>query len=147
MLIFGQKWPFFLPKRAKRDFSGKIRKCHFRRIRKPQLCAKNKKILMSRFWNFCRTDERTDERKLNHKSQPRCGGTKKGSKTGQKFWCQNFKLIFSISNIRDIFTKKWKIGQKFIVKTRLFSWRNMAKSFCLLHKDPYGLIHYRRIWP
>ena len=34
--IFGPK----LAQRAKRDFSGKIRKCHFRRIRKPQLCAK-----------------------------------------------------------------------------------------------------------
>ena len=43
-LIFGQKWPFFDqngPKRPKRDFSGEIRKCHFRRIGKPQLCAKN----------------------------------------------------------------------------------------------------------
>ena len=45
--IFGPK--FLDPKRAKRDFSGKIRNCHFLRIRKPQLCAKFQKIPMNRF--------------------------------------------------------------------------------------------------
>ena len=37
------------PKTAKQDFSGKIRKCHFPRIRKPQLCAKNQEIPMNGF--------------------------------------------------------------------------------------------------
>ena len=63
-LIFGQKWSFFYqngPKTAKRVFSGKIRKCHFRRIRKPQLCAKNQKIPMNGFWDLCRTNARTNE--------------------------------------------------------------------------------------
>ena len=43
-------------KRVKRDFSGKIWKCHFRRIRKPQLCAKNQKIPMNGFWDLWVTD-------------------------------------------------------------------------------------------
>ena len=45
MAIFYQNGP----KTAKRDFLGKIRKCHFRHIRKPQLCAKNQKIPMNGF--------------------------------------------------------------------------------------------------
>ena len=62
-MIFGQKWPFFDqngPKRPKRDFSGEIRKRHFRRIGKPQLCAKNQNNPMNGFLDLFRTDERTD---------------------------------------------------------------------------------------
>ena len=64
-MIFGQKWPFFDqngPKRPKRDFSGEIRKCHFRRIGKPQLCAKNQNNPMNGFLDLHRTHERTDGR-------------------------------------------------------------------------------------
>ena len=55
----------FLPKWVKNGqtgFLGKIQKCHFRRIRKPQLSAKNQKIPMNGFWDLSRTDKRTDER-------------------------------------------------------------------------------------
>ena len=52
--------------------------CHFRRIRKPQLYAKNKKILWTDFEISAKwTDGRTNGRRLNHKSQPRCGGPKR----------------------------------------------------------------------
>ena len=71
MLFFGQKWPFFdenRPKTTKLDFSVKIRKYHFRRIRKPQRCAKIRKsyerILRSLpdGWTNEQTNGRTDER-------------------------------------------------------------------------------------
>ena len=54
---FWPKMDIFLPKR---DFSGKIRKCHFRRIGKPQLCVKNQNNPMNGFQDLHRTHERTD---------------------------------------------------------------------------------------
>ena len=61
-MIFGQKWPIFDhngPKRPKQDFSGEIRKRHFRRIGKPQLRAKNHKNSMNGFLDLHRTEGRT----------------------------------------------------------------------------------------
>ena len=56
MAIFDQNGP----KRPKRDFSAKIRKCHFRRIGKPQLCVKTQNNPMIGFLDLHRTYERTD---------------------------------------------------------------------------------------
>ena len=87
-LIFGQKWHFFTTMGQKRPngiFSGKIQKSHFHRIRKPQLCAKNQIIPMNEFWDLCRTKAQTDGRRLNHKSQPRCGGPKRAKTAKTRF--------------------------------------------------------------
>ena len=60
---FWAKKGIFGPKLAqnggKRDVSSKIQKCHFRRIRKPKLCAKFQKIPMHGFWDLWVTDGRT----------------------------------------------------------------------------------------
>ena len=51
-------------KRPKRDFWGEIRNRHFRRIGKPQLCAKNHNNPMIGFLDLFRTDGRTYGREL-----------------------------------------------------------------------------------
>ena len=51
---------------------------------------------MSSFQDLYRTDEQTDERKLNHESQPLRGGPKKGTKL-VKIFLEEF-LIHSFIN-------------------------------------------------
>ena len=83
------KWPFlgqngqfltiFGPKRRKRDFFAKIRKCHFRHIHKPQLCAKNQNNPMNGFSDLAVTNERTYGRTYGSETigpQRRWRGTK-----------------------------------------------------------------------
>ena len=55
---------------------SKKQKRHFLHIIKLQLCAKNQNNPMSRFWDLYRTNERTNQRRLNHKSQPLRGDQK-----------------------------------------------------------------------
>ena len=65
----------------------KKQKRHFLHIIKLQLCAINQKNPMSRFRDLYRTNGRTNERKLNHKSQPLRGGPKITVIRGfQHFW-------------------------------------------------------------
>ena len=52
MSIFGLKSAFLdlnWPKTSQTGFFGRVRKCHFRGIRKPQLCAKFQKIPINEF--------------------------------------------------------------------------------------------------
>ena len=84
---YAQKTSFFtlIPYNPRiKIFFQKKQKCHFLHIIKLQLCAKNQNNPMSSFRDLYRTNGRTDgrtyeqtnERRLNHTSQPRCGGPK-----------------------------------------------------------------------
>ena len=107
MAIFYQNGP----KRPKRDFSAKIRKCHFRRIGKPQLCAKNQNNPMNGFLDLHRTDERTygrtNERDLIGPN--RSAGDQKSTKFNQEFGRYKLQCRFWAKK-GQILTKKGVAG-------------------------------------
>ena len=76
MSVFGPKWAIFdsfCPGKAKTGFFGKKRKCHFRKLIMPQLCARNQNKPMNGFWDLKCTDTWTN----GHTDGGEFKGTKK----------------------------------------------------------------------